>query len=185
MQATQMSGPRPNSTGFVPCGRRSDAPWFCIWTKPSQESLADDSLRIGGFPTFFPLHLATLANRQKRIEFLFPRYGFFQPDPNDQWVRALYVKGVASILRTGSGLPRAVPDTAIDCLMAQCEPNGVIYPPPTPEIEVNSAARITAGPFAELTGICTKTAKDRVWLLLYILGRPTEIPFAKSALEPA
>lgn len=185
MQATQTNGTEPISSGFVPCGRRLDTPWHCIWTKPSQEGLADHSLRSDGFPTFFPMHLATLANRQQRIEFLFPRYGFFQPDPNDQWVRALYVKGVASILRTGSGLPRVVPDAAIDRLMAQCAANGCIYPPAIPEFKVNDAARVISGPFAEWTGICTKSAKDRIWLLMEVMGRPQEIAFARTVLEPA
>lgn len=185
MQEAHISGCEPTNSGFQPCGRRPDAPWFCVWTKPQQEARAEHSLRTFAFPTFFPGHCVTLANRQKRIEPLFRRYGFMQPDQDGQWVGALYAPGVSTIVRDPFGIPCRVPHQAMDRLFAQCSPTGVIYPDDPPEFAENDALRITKGPFAEMVGICKRSAKDRIWLLMEIMGRSTEVGFSRDGLEPA
>lgn len=185
MQDAPISGREPINSGFQPCGRRFEAPWFCVWTKPQQEHLAEHSLRSSDFPTFFPEHCVTLANRQKRIEPLFRRYGFMQPNLDGQWIGALYAPGVSAIVRDPLGVPRRVPATAIERLIAQCAPNGVIYPDEPAAFAKDAALRITKGPFVEMVGICKRSAKDRVWLLMEIMGRATEVGFTRDALEAA
>lgn len=162
------------------CGRM-EPPWHCVWTKPGQEYLADHSLRSDGFPTYLPLH-----STKKAIEPLFPRYMFAMPDENGQWVRMLYLRGVAGILRKPGGMPLVVPARDVNDLLAQCAPNRVIYPPEPKVIKAGDAAvRALQGPLAGFTGICTKTTRDRVWLLLELLGRPTEVGFERTAVEAA
>lgn len=181
LQARQTGQERTESR-FVPCGRHS-GPWFCVWTKPQQELLADHSLRSEKFCTFFPQHSVTLANRQQRIEPLFRRYGFVQPTVDGQWVGILYAKGVHGLIRTPSGVPREVPAKAVEILLARCAPNGVVYPEEKAATGVGDLLRVTSGPFAELTGICARTNRDRVWILMSILGREKAVEFSGDVVE--
>lgn len=165
-----------------PCGRYSDRPWFCVWAKPNQERLAEQSLRENGFPAFLPRHLVRLANRQTRIEPLFPRYLFGQPNDEGEWVSMLYRRGVFAVLRNPFGAPHVVPPAVIDSLQAQSV-DGVIMPPEAPELRRSQVGRVTDGPFADFSGLCTRTSADRVWLLLSMLGRPTELSFSRMDVE--
>ena len=182
MPDATITGPLRTDSRFEPCGRRIDAPWFCVWTKPNQEHLAENSLRSDGYPTFFPLFVEP-TDRTRHIQHLFPRYGFVQPNEAGQWVGALYARGVSSIIRTVMGQPRRVPDPVIDRLFSQCHPNGCIYPPEAPQIERNTRVRIQTGPFADLTGVCSRTKAERVWILMEIMGREKEIEFPRATLE--
>lgn len=174
--ATSPLGPRP-------CGSHSDAPWLCVYTKPNAEREALQHLRQQSFPTYLPLHVDP-ADRQKRITPVFPRYLFAQPFAGS-WSAMVNTRGVSAVLRRPNGSAQVVPHSAVDLLLAQCAPNLVIYPAEQPEFHENDPLRITVGPFAELTGIFRRSTKDRVWLLLEILGRPTEIAVARNQLEPA
>ena len=164
------------------CGRMEDRPWFCVWTKPNQERLANHELRAFGFPTYLPLHVPE-RSRSGLIELLFPRYLFAQPNDDGQWVKMLFQRGVANVLRNPMGRPKVVPTDIVDQFLSQCAPNGIIYPPEPEMLHVKQPGRVTMGPFAEFTGICSRAAKDRVWLLLSVMGRQTEIGFARNAVE--
>lgn len=167
---------------FVSSGRHS-SPWYCVWTKPNQERMALTNLTEAGFPSFLPLHAHKWSNRQIRIDPLFPRYLFAQPNDDGQWSPMLHQRGVAGLLRL-QGLPRHVPAEVIATLQAQCSDDGVIWPPDPIMLRVAQPARVTQGPFAEFIGVCARTARDRVWLLLDLMGRQTEIGFAREAVEP-
>lgn len=178
------NGPSRNDQRFAPCGSHPDAPWLCVYTKPAAERIALQELRQQSFPAYLPLHLVTRPNRETRIEPIFSRYIFAQPF-NGSWSAILGTRGVSSVLRTPSGSAQEVPRRAVERLLACCAANGVIYPPEPVEIAPGDALRATTGPFAEWTGVCTRTAKDRIWLLMEIMGRPQEIAFARTSLEPA
>jgi transcription antitermination factor NusG len=166
------------------CGRYP-LPWHCVWTKPNQERLADNELRIAGFPTYLPLHMHIKADRSGSIQPLFPRYMFAQPTEDGQWVKMLFQRGIAGVLRNSHGTPKTVPSEAVEALLSQCAPNRVIYPPEPRTLLAARPGRITTGPFAEFTGICSRTTSDRVWLLLNMLGSEREVGFARNAVEAA
>lgn len=175
----------PAGTGRFPsaCGSRPDAPWFCIWTKPSQERTALQELRQQGYPTYLPLWLRRVNLRETRIEPLFPRYLFAQPI-DGLWASMRSTRGVSDVIRDPTGTPREVPTRAVQALLDQCAPNLVIYPPEPRVIRPgDTAVRALEGPLAGFSGICTKTTRDRVWLLLELLGRPTEVEFNRNAVE--
>lgn len=175
-----MNGTLPGALGFVPSGRHT-APWHVIWTKPGQAHVADRELRAAGFPTFFPLYGA----RRAAYVPMFGRYGFAQPNDDDQWVGMLYARGVAEVLRNGIGIPKTVPQRDMDELFAQCAPNGVIFEPEPERAQKGDTVRVMDGPLAGFTGICARSSEERVWLLLTLLGRSQEVPFTHSAVEAA
>jgi transcription antitermination factor NusG len=67
--------------------------------------------------------------------------------------------------------------------MSQCAPNGVIYPPEAREVTRKDVVRVDAGPFVGFTGICQRTTRERVWILLNLFGRPSEVPFTREQVE--
>jgi len=163
----------------LPCGSRSDAPWLCVYTKPQAEIEALQHLRRQGFPVYLPLFLG-----DKRIEPLFARYLFAQPS-NGSWSAIVHSRGVSAVLRKPDGSAREVPRLAVERLLGLCEVNLVIYPPQPLTIAQGDALRARTGPFAELTGVCSRTKDERVWLLMKILGAEREIEFNRATLEPA
>jgi transcription antitermination factor NusG len=157
----------------LPCGRHR--PWHCVWTKPSQEFRARDALENDGFPTFLPLDRPTKP--------LFERYLFAQPNDDGQWIAMRYAAGVTSLLTNGIGMPRLVPVAVMAYLTARCDENGVYLKPVPRQIQKGDTITVPSGPFADHLGICTRTAAKRVWLLLDLMNRKIEVPFAREALE--
>lgn len=160
-----------------PSGSRSDAPWLCVYTKPQAEIEALQHLRRQGFPVYLPLFLS-----DKRIEPLFARYLFAQPS-NGSWSAIVSTRGVASVLRKPDGSAREVPRLAVERLLGLCEINLVIYPPVPIQIDPGTALRVTTTAFAELTGICSRTRDDRVWILMKIMGADREVEFTRAQVE--
>lgn len=173
--------------GFVPCGSRSGTPWFCFIAKPGEHTRAIINLRQQGFPAWLPEHEVVLANRQRRIEPLFGRYGFVQFDQHaDAWGPILHTRGVAGLLKRPTGMPAQVPQAAVDVLLSQCAPNGVIYQ--TADIDAireGANCRLVSGPMSGLIGICKRRTQERVWLLMEIMGRQTEVEVKRPAVELA
>lgn len=186
------NGPRCTDTRYEPCGRRIGAPWYVVWTKPNLERQAEHSLRLDGFPTFFPYHEVDVEKRdgarrqpRTRLEPLFRRYGFAQPNDIDQWVKMLYARGVAGVLRNPLGAPKVVPAHFIDALLKRCAANGVIYLPDAEPISEGQKTKVIDGAFTEIEGICSRAADERVWVLLTFLGCQREVEFKREQVEAA
>lgn len=175
-----MTGHEPSPAGGETCGRYS---WFCVYTKPQAEEAAAAALINAGFPVWFPRHQPIRTDREIRVEPIFPRYLFAQPRDAGEWVPALYMRGVTSIIRNPMGQPTAVPASVIASLQAQADPDGIIRPPAPRTLTAGDRARVTAGALTEFAGLCTKAARDRVWLLLTIMGRTTEVSFPREQVE--
>ena len=169
-------------TGFAPCGSRS-GPWICAVAHINREIEAETELRRQDYPVYLPQHSVTLSNRQRVIQPLFRRYLFLQPHPDGSWSSARSTRGIAAVLRHVGGAAQLVPESILAALWRQCAANGVIYPPEPKTIAAGDRIRIASGPLADLDGICSRTAKDRVWVLLSILGRAAEVEFPASNLE--
>lgn len=167
--------------GLAPCGSRDTSPWYCIVTNPREETRALQHLRNQEFAAYLPLWVP--PGRDTRIEPLFPGYLFAQPDTDGCWRTMRSTRGVAAVLLSSDGWPQTVPPQVITALLAQCAPNLVIYPPEPDQLQVNHIARVTHGPMAAFTGICTRATPDRVWLLLEVMRRPIEVGFAREAVE--
>lgn len=137
------------------------------------------------FPVFLPRHQPIRADHGIRVEPIFSRYLFARPRDTGEWVDALYTRGVTSILRNPMGSPKPVPDTIIVSLQAQADPDGIIRPPAPRILAIGDSARVASGALTDFAGICTRSARDRVWLLLTIMGRQTEVGFASGQVEAA
>jgi transcription antitermination factor NusG len=95
----------------------------------------------------------------------------------------LGTKGVSSVLRSPSGAALRVPWPVMTLLLGQCAVDGVIYPPEPREVTRKDVVRVDEGPLAGFTGICQRTTRDRVWILLSLFGRQSEVGFTREQVE--
>ena len=172
----------------VSCASMILPAWHCIYTFPSKEGAADRALKRAGFETYFPQFLMTWRDRQKKIRPLFPRYTFVRFDEN--------VDAYSLVIRDSCGQevgrlmtepttkrPYTIPTSVVDTLLAQAAPDGVIYPPQPRIMQRGDTGKVNGGPLDGFAGICSRTSRDRVWLLLEILGRRSEVQFDRSSVE--
>ncbi len=182
--------------------------WYCVRTRHGAEITADFDIRRAGFTLFSPSlwKPGTPARRAwdgslrparpALIVPLFRRYLFvrFRRDADD-WRSIAHLPTVDRIFSSTRGQPTPVPDGAIDLIRSLCAPNGCVYPDnermldgPAPVIRMPPIApgtrtRLTAGPMADLAGICTWSDSKRVRLLLEIMGRTVSVTVARADVE--
>ncbi len=184
--------------------------WYCVRARYGGDITADIAIRRAGFTLFTPSlwkpgtparrdrHGALRPARPERIVPLFPRYLFVRfRRVADTWRPIWELPGVECILSTAPETPTPVPDGAIDLIRGLCAPNGCVYPDnermldgPAPVIRMPPIApgtrtRLTAGPMADLAGICTWSDGKRVRLLLEIMGRAVSVTVPRLAVEAA
>jgi transcriptional antiterminator RfaH len=115
---------------------------------------------------------------------MFPRYLFIHlDDKTDNWAPIRSTLGVVSLVRFGHE-PAKVPDTLLKLLAAREGSDGV-HEVVTEEFRPGSKVRLTAGGFAGYEGIFkAKTGRERVVVLLDVLGREARTIVDLDSLEP-
>lgn len=187
VQGRSQAGTAPIATGFAPNASMPGAPWHVAYTKPRAEQATTEKLQAEGAGVWCPMVVETMANRQKRHVLLFPRYVLLQlTGERVRWGHVIRNAGgeeLASVITSPSGRALVVPDQAIAELVAQAGKDGIFRPPPAREISRRDHVRVLDGPFTSFSGIVNRTAKDRVWCLLSIFGRSSEVELKRSAVE--
>jgi transcription antitermination factor NusG len=126
--------------------------WYAIYTSPRHEKSAAKHFHLREVECFLPLYasLRRWNNRCKvQVESpLFPSYLFVKLLRRD-WVRALEVPGVLSIVGSGRE-PSPLPASEIEALRAGLSQRDF---EPHPYLVAGEKVRITAGPFAGMAGI--------------------------------
>jgi transcriptional antiterminator RfaH len=164
----------------------SEKVWYLVYTKPRQESVAKLNLERQHYSVYLPLvrhSRKRLGRRIDVIEPLFPRYLFIElSTQTDNWGPIRSTVGVSSLVRFGAE-PAAVPGQLIACLRARDNEQGVQLLAPRAFAEGDSV-RIAAGPMWGYEGIfLATTGKQRVMVLLEILGKQTRVSVAAEDLE--
>jgi transcriptional antiterminator RfaH len=158
-----------------------------VYCKPRQERVANRNLERQGFETYLPV----TQQRRRRlgrsimvIEPMFPRYLFIRLDSrHDNWGPIRSTLGVTALVRFGQ-FPAPVPDELIGNLRQRDDEEGIqqlleyAYRPGEP-------LRIAEGVMAGFEGIyLARSAKDRVLVLLEILGQQARVELARDTIEP-
>lgn len=189
LDSTQIGYEHNSNVCFVPSASIPGMPWFCVYTHPQAEIKTELKLRREGAGVWLPLESVTLANRQRRIRAVFPRYLFMQmTGERPRWgytIRDVAGEELGSVLRSPAGKPLEVPLPALEVIWSQCAANGVIYPPAPREMQRGDQAKVLDGPFADFRGLCTRTTREKVWLLLTLFGRRSEVGFRRDAVAIA
>ena len=150
--------------------------WYVVHTQARQEARAEVNLRRQGFEAWLPLirHARRHARRVDSVlASLFPRYLFVRLDLNTQpWRSINGTFGVVRLLCNGD-TPLAVPAGLVEEIMQKRDEVGTIVWPRRP-LGVGEPVKVAMGRF-ELEGLFqTKSGRDRVVLLIKLLGREVQ-----------
>lgn len=176
---TRTDGGSDCASTFLPCGCHPTAAWLCVLAESRQERLAEHSLRSLGLPTWLPMFESRWLNGQTRILPMFPGYLFTQAI-DDRWRKAYSARGVRGLICHAPERPTTVPVRLLDLLWRDCAPNGVIYLPRPTALAPSTPVELITGPFAGFRGVVRMATKDRVRLLVNLLGRDSEVTVPRA-----
>jgi transcriptional antiterminator RfaH len=161
--------------------------WACARLAPHRYEPALYFLELAGYRTYLPKcreRRRLPNNRQVEVAApLFPSYAFVWIEL--QWRVARWTPGVIGFIMIGES-PAHVPEQLIDTLKSR-ERDGVIdLPRPRPRAYLRGdRIRIRHGPFAGQPAIYSgMRPRDRVAVLLTMLGSSRPIELARSVIEP-
>ncbi len=160
--------------------------WYLVYAKPRQESVAQTNLARQGYETYLPLVRQVIKRQGRRVIVvgpMFPRYLFIHLDiQSDNWAPIRSTLGVASLVRFGQQAAQ-VPDKLVAMLQQRADEQGV-QTLPVEEHRPGTRVRITEGSLAGYEGVLlAKSGRDRVVLLLEILGKFTRTVVGVGAIE--
>ena len=158
--------------------------WTAARYMLAQERLALHFLRLAGFEVYLPRLREQRILRGRRVAVtppLFPGYCFVAIEL--QWHAAHRAPGTNGLVMNGGG-PAHVPDNVIAELRSR-EHNGLIELAKLRGLRVGSRVKVTAGPFAGQFGLFAgMRPRDRVTVLLTLLGSAQRVELPKAAIEP-
>jgi len=159
--------------------------WYVIQAKPRNEFAARDNLERQGYSTYLPIVSQPRRRNNRRIhitEPLFPRYLFIQLNKStDNWSPIRSTIGVAKLVSFGF-VPAKVPDELISMLQERENTDGLHEI--TTEFKSGEKIRIEDGPMTGYEGVfLAQTSKERVIVLLEILGRESQIKVSPDLLS--
>lgn len=162
--------------------------WYLVYTKSRQENLARENLERQGFVTYLPLAEQTRRCNGRyitTIEAFFPRYLFIHLDSEtDNWAPIRSTIGVVNMVNFG-GLPAVVPELLIESIQMNADENG-IQKVKEKEMRPGDSVTIIEGSLIGYKGIYQqRKSKDRVTILLDLVGKHTEIILSKYDLLSA
>ena len=161
--------------------------WFCVKTKPRNESAARRMLlRDVGIEVFCPMLRFERVRRSGKVkvtEAMFPGYVFAKFNYRAQHRHVAGTLGVSTIVRFG-GIPSVVPDDIVADLRASVVDQETIEIPTT--IQVGEEVQLVEGPFSGIRALVTQVlpAQERVKVLLEILGMEREVEVETSRVLP-
>lgn len=160
--------------------------WYAVQTKARSENLAQMHLNRQGYVTHLPL-LRNARHRRGRwcstIEPLFPGYLFVQLDmatQNSAPIRS--TRGVVGLVRFGNEMrpmPRRLMQSLLDAQLEQ------VAIDPSDLFSEGDRVILVDGPMKGLAAIVqAKQGRDRVLLLLDLLGRENRVVVSPHQLAP-
>lgn len=155
------------------------AHWYAIYTHAQAERTATSHLVRQGFEIYRPCYLKTRshARRVERVAApLFPRYLFVAMDvERSRWLAVRSTVGVHSLVSQGS-VPTPLSTSVIDQIRAREGEDGFVVLEDPAFWRPGTRLYVTDGPLAECMGLFQGMSdRDRVTLLLDILGRPVRV----------
>ncbi len=165
----------------------AEVQWYCLKTQPKRENVAFGALAaLPDIEAFFPrvrFKRASAQGPRAVVEALFPGYLFARFAPARKVRAVRYARGVSYIVRQGRDFA-PVPESIIKELRALAATQ-VLELPPEPW-KLGEKVRVIAGIFRGSSGAVAGLvpARQRVQLLLELLGRENRVELSVDALEP-
>lgn len=152
-------------------------------TKPNCEALASTNLARQGYEHYCPRFRVERPQKSALIRPLFPRYMFILIERT--WYSIRGTRGISTVLMNEGG-PQYLPDTIIESLRRREGSDGLVNLTPPPRFLPGDAVKTPEGPLAGHLMIYEgMSAKDRVNVLIEMLGRKTRVEVPESELVAA
>ena len=162
--------------------------WYVAHTKPRQEHVARENLVRQGYGVYLPQMKVLKCRRHRQqigYEPLFPRYLFFQPrDAEHSIAPVRSTQGVTSIVRFGGTPALLRPGAVADIRAFESQQNAADLA----ELRALRPGRsvvVTTGPLAGLQGLIAMVSKERVIVLMRLLGEETKVRLSPGELRLA
>ena len=165
-----------------------DSPWYVVHTKPRQERVARENLARQGYGVYLPQMKVLKTRRHQRevaFEPMFPRYLFFQPCHAEQSIAPVRsTHGVTSIVRFG-WIPAILQPDTLESIQAFESHQNAADPAELSGLQRGKTIVVTSGPLAGLCGLVAMVSKERVIVLMRLLGEETRVRLSPSELKLA
>lgn len=161
--------------------------WYLAYAKPKGEIIAQENLLRQGYLVQLPL-VRKVVRRKVSLEPLFPRYLFFAPSSDQQSLSPVRsTVGVTSIVRFGIDMA-VLSDQQCQAIMAYAQAQqegGVGSILDVQGIRPGQRVLVNSGAFAGLEGLVSMVAKDRVMVLMSLLGKEQTLGFGPTEISAA
>lgn len=165
------------------------AAWHVVHTHIHAEAKAAAHLARQGFEVYLPRYLRPRRHARK-VETvcapLFPRYCFVRIDRMVQrWRSICSTVGVAHLVCNGDE-PAVVPAPVIEQIRLREDERGFVHLDPAPRFVPGDRVRVIGGALADCFGLFQEmTDRDRVTVLIELLGRKVKVTLGAEALDAA
>lgn len=158
--------------------------WIVVQVKSQHEEVAIRNLEESGFKCFGPKLTLRKGDKSETVP-MFRGYIFVEIEPEDMpfWRTIASHRGVLKILMLASGRPGYLPAGFVQALMDQgnrVEDLNVLM-----EYTKGQKITFTAGPLSGIDGIVHTTNRERVSLLVDLLGQDTIVQSTVHMIAPA
>lgn len=163
--------------------------WYVIYTRPREETIAEENLIRQGFQTYWPRYRRRSSHARKVQEVaasLFPRYLFARFSLKDAGWRVIRsTRGVAGLVSQGFD-PTPIPAHFIEDIRSREDEGGFVVLGRQIEFQKGQKIQLAADAFKGLE-IIFEAQKDseRVVALLGLLGREFKVSIPVSQVVPA
>ena len=162
--------------------------WYCLRSQPKHENIAAIHLRkyttVEVFAPRIRFQRPRLKGKAWTTEALFPGYLFARFDLQERWREIQYSHAVRGILRFGERYP-VVPTAVIEMLREPLGPEELATVKSS--MDAGQQVVVAEGAFLGLETVITHymPAKDRVKVLMNLMGRVMEVEMPVSSVLPA
>jgi transcriptional antiterminator RfaH len=146
--------------------------WVLAQVKPGSETLAKRNLERQGFESFLPLERRTQGRKGRLTDTKRPYFGnYIFVAANDASAPVTAIRstfGVSRLVEFG-GTTAHVPTALVRELKNACDEHGCLTLRPT--MDAGDTVQVIRGPFfSQLGQVESFASKDRIWVLLDLLG---------------
>jgi len=164
----------------------SGEPWYLVYTKPKQESVALQNLQQQGFHAYLPLYKRlkkAAASVQVGFEPMFARYVFFQPARSTQSISsATSTRGVTSLVRFGNE-PALVKPGVLHVIQEFERRRNAADIAELSVLRPGKQVRLRNSALDGVEGLVKSVSSQRVAVLLELMGQPQLVNVEHHQLE--
>ena len=161
--------------------------WYVAMTHAKSEEVARVNLARQGFDAYLPRYLKQRRHARKTTNVkapLFPGYLFVSIDMEaERWRPIRSTIGVRDLIAFGDR-PAPVPEGVVEEIRRREDAEGHVHVSEPVPFQKGDTVRVLSGPMRDAVGWFEKVAdKDRIVILLEMLGRQFRLPINRSAVR--